>query len=181
MRKLNEFSIDFVKLENDSYQYEYVIDNDFFELFEGSIIQKGKLQAVVTLSKSESMLVMDFHIKGTVELICDRSLEEFDYQLDCNRKLIAKFSDHNEELSDELILIDKELADINVAQYIYEFIGLEIPIKKLHPRFVKEDDDSDEDILIYTSSSESAEEEKDTDEDIDPRWEALKKLNKNKK
>jgi len=53
---------------------------------------------------------------------------------------------------------------------MYEFISLEIPIKKLHPKFRDEEDDNGEGKIVYKSES------KDDDSDIDPRWEKLKKL-----
>jgi uncharacterized metal-binding protein YceD (DUF177 family) len=54
---------------------------------------------------------------------------------------------------------------------MYEFIALEIPIKKLHPRFEDETEDGTEGKIIYTSSTGQPDEET-----IDPRWEKLKKL-----
>jgi uncharacterized metal-binding protein YceD (DUF177 family) len=54
---------------------------------------------------------------------------------------------------------------------MYEFIALEIPMKKLHPRFQNETDDEAEGKVIYSSGTEASE-----DEPIDPRWEVLKKL-----
>jgi len=59
---------------------------------------------------------------------------------------------------------------------MYEFIGVEIPIKKLHPRFQEEENEDDETNgkLIYTSSTDTTSGE--DDDQIDPRWEQLKKL-----
>eukprot|EP00744_Colponema_vietnamica_P020645 GILI01029368.1.p1 GENE.GILI01029368.1~~GILI01029368.1.p1 ORF type:complete len:154 (+),score=8.20 GILI01029368.1:202-663(+) len=153
------------------------------------------------------MIQLLYHIVGSVELTCDRSLDTFDFPVDITQKMILKFSDHTEEISDELMLIDRNTQYINVAQDIYEFIGLQIPMKKLHPRFqveeqtflsdFDEDDDSDEDFedlvwedddegeIVYSTStadSEDDDDEEQTNEDepeIDPRWAILKKLNNN--
>ena len=66
-----------------------------------------------------------------------------------------------------------------MAQFIYEFINLEVPIKKLHPRFQEEetqDDDSDS-LLIYSTEAENEADSDSPSEDlIDPRWLALKSL-----
>jgi uncharacterized metal-binding protein YceD (DUF177 family) len=125
---------------------------------------------------------MTIKVKGSVELICDRSLEEFDFPIDTENRILFKFGDHNEEVSDEIIIIDRNTQRLNVAQHIYDFISLAIPMKKIHPRFQEdtedEEDDETEVKLIY-SSAEIEEEFKDEKEDIDPRWELLKNLKNN--
>jgi uncharacterized metal-binding protein YceD (DUF177 family) len=72
-------------------------------------------------------------------------------------------------------MIHRDSDHLELGQYIYEFIGLAIPMKKLHPRYEGELDleDESEGKIIYTSGSDSGDE---GDEDIDPRWEQLKKL-----
>jgi uncharacterized metal-binding protein YceD (DUF177 family) len=68
-----------------------------------------------------------------------------------------------------------------VAQYIYEFIGLAIPMKRLHPRFEEEEqeDEDIEGILIYSTKKEGDDPEDEEDEKIDPRWDILNNLKKN--
>ncbi len=204
---LNTFKIDIFRLENKHYVHEFEGSDDFFVALEQDLIEKGHFKATVTLDKSEVMIQLLYHIEGSVELTCDRSLDTFDFPVDVTQRMILKFSDHTEEISDELMLIDRNTQYINVAQDIYEFIGLQIPMKKLHPRFQveeqpflsdldDEDDDSDEDfedlvwedddegeIVYSTSTADSDDDEEETADDeepeIDPRWAALKKLNNN--
>lgn len=221
---LNTFKIDIFRLESKQYMHEFEGNNDFFEALDQNLIQKGHFKASVDLNKNETMIQMVYKISGSVELTCDRSLDLFDFSVDITQKMILKFSDHNEEITEELMLIDRNTQYINVAQDIFDFIGLQIPIKKLHPRFIQdevtyeslmrkfddeyEEEDLDEDNLDddfdfgddYSDNSESNDEESEDegeivystiknqeDEDeitevqkpIDPRWEALMKLNKN--
>jgi uncharacterized metal-binding protein YceD (DUF177 family) len=82
-----------------------------------------------------------------------------------------------------VLQIVPETQYINVAQHLYDYIGLAIPMKKLHPRFVEEDQEREDDpeaegLLIYSTGSEGEEDEDDDDEDgpLDPRFAALKKL-----
>ena len=225
---LNTFKIDIFRLENKQYLHEFEGNNDFFEALDQELIQMGNFKATVVLNKNETMIQMMYHITGSVELTCDRSLDLFDFPVDITQKMILKFSDHNEEITEELMLIDRNTQYINVAQDIFDFIGLQIPIKKLHPRFIK--DEVTYESLMKKFEDEYKEEEKDIDEDdlddddldfgddeddnfesndeesedegeivystiknesqvddesievqkpIDPRWEALMKLNKN--
>ena len=171
MKTLREYDIEIFRLSNKLHEFRYEFDDRFFENFDNSLISKGNGTVELAINKTTTLMELNFRLKGTIELICDRSLEPFDFEINSERDLIIKFGDVDEELSDEISMIHWDTQRINVAQYIYEFIGLEIPMKKLHPRF---EDEGDQDEMIYQS-----EENKTNEEDIDPRWEALKGL-KNK-
>ena len=67
---------------------------------------------------------------------------------------------------------------INIAQHIYDFIGISLPMKKLHPRFRNEDIDEDG-LMVYTSVKEQESSEDLKEQEIDPRWAALGKLRMN--
>lgn len=182
MKARRLFDIDILQLSYGSHEYEYAIDSSFFEGFEDSLIEKGDLTVKVILDKSETLLQADFVINGYVELTCDRSLENFDFPVKVTNHMIFKYGSEFSELTDEIVTIPRDLPTLNVAQYIYEFIGLAIPIKKLHPRFVAEDDTEDsEGILIYSTKKEGDEEEdhNENDETKDPRWDILNNLKKN--
>ena len=219
---LNTFKIDIFRLENKQYLHEFEGNDDFFEALDQELIQKGNFKTTVVLNKNETMIQMMYKITGSVELTCDRSLDLFDFPVDITQKMILKFSDHNEEITEELVLIDRNTQYINVAQDIFDFIGLQIPIKKLHPRFIKdevtydslmkkfedeyidEDDLDNDDDLDFDDDDDNFESNDEESEDegeivystienenqaddetievqkpIDPRWEALMKLNKN--
>ena len=46
-----------------------------------------------------------------------------------------KYGDKDEEITDEIMIIHRDTATLELGQYIYEFIALAIPLKKLHPKF----------------------------------------------
>ena len=175
MKSLRDFDIDIFRLGNEPNEFHYTFDDKFFEKFENSLISKGNGTVDVVINKTPTLMELEFKLKGEVELICDRSLDPYQHKFDSERNLIIKFGEVDEELSDEIIMVHWDTQRINIAQFIYEFIGLEVPMKKLHPRYEGEDDDESEEEMIYQSKSEEQEE----NNDIDPRWEALKGL-KNK-
>ncbi|MCU0446018.1 MAG: DUF177 domain-containing protein [Microscillaceae bacterium] len=178
MQSLAPYQINIASLKNQDYDYNFVVQEAFFAHFPHSLIERGNLKANLRLRKSETMMELDFEIKGSIELICDRSLEAFAEPIHIKEKLILKFSDHNEEVTDELEFIARGTTDINVAQYLYEFINLAVPIKKLHPKFRNEPEDDAEEILVYSSENIDNQNNHPEDESIDPRWQALKKLKK---
>lgn len=180
MKKLRDYEIGIAKLSNKKHAYEFEMDDSFFSLFEQEIILGGKLLAKVELDKNESLLKLHFAIHGDVRLTCDRSLEEFDQPVEIEETLLIKYGPEQAELDEDLWQITPETQTINVAQHLYDYIGLSLPMKKLHPRFVEElDEDDERDILIYSShkDGESDSDDSDDDDDTDPRWNALKNLN----
>lgn len=181
MKDIKAYNIDINKLSNKKHTYDFEGGATFFENFEQSLIQEGNFKVQLTLDKSETMIQLYFHITGIVQLICDRTLEPFDYPLDINQKLILKFGEESTALTDEIELIPRDTQQINVAQYIYEFIGLAVPMKKLHPKLAGQPyQETDEEILIYSSetSPEGDNLAGKSEDAADPRWDILKKLKK---
>lgn len=180
MNALREYTIKIANLEEKVYTHSFKADNSFFKAFEQDLIEKGDFETNLSIEKTGSMLRLKFKIVGSVGLTCDRSLEEFDEYFDLDEQLIIKFGDHYEELSDEIILLPKDQAEFNIAQHLYDYIALTIPIKKLHPRFRDdEDQDETEGHVVYSTADKEDETDSSADELFDPRWEALRKLNKN--
>ena len=177
MTNLQDFAIDIYKLTNKVYTYQYAIDESFFAHFEGNQLDKGQLTANVTLDKQQTLIVARFVIKGTLTLVCDRSLEEFDYPLHTEQTLVYQYGEEEEELTDEIVVITRHTQQINVAQPIYEFVVLAVPMKRLHPRYAQDDQPFFEGEIVFSSSSEATTDVA-TETTADPRWEALKKLKK---
>ena len=181
MNPLRAYDIHIVGLDNKRYEYDFTSDKSFFVALEQELIPTGNVQTHLVLEKSETMIRLEFHIVGAVEQTCDRSLDEYDEPVDTQQTMLLKFGDHNEELSDEIELIERNTTTINVARYIFEFISLSLPMKRLHPRFRDEgetDGDDENGKLIYRSSTETND-DADDQSGIDPRWAALRKLSDN--
>jgi len=175
---LNTYNIDIFKLSNAKHNYDFEVSPSFFEEFEDSEVTNGQADVKVLLNKSETMIEANIQIKGSVKLTCDRSSEEFDHMLDTDNNIIFKYGDDWEELSDEIITIPRGEQRINLAQYIYEFIGLAVPMKRLHPRFEQDEDDETNE-MVYSSHDENEEEDNSsTTEEVDPRWAKLKEIKK---
>lgn len=174
MGLLNLYKINLVSLKNGLHTYQFEVKDEFFTNFEDSFITEADIEVKLNLTKQINLLIAEFKIVGSTKLICDRSLEEFDYQINTTYTLHFKYADNFEEISDEIIHIPFGLQQLDLSQYIYEYIGLSVPMRKIHPKFA--DDDSDEEFEeIY--SSEVDETEDDNDE-VDPRWAALNKIKK---
>lgn len=181
MKALRDFDIHIFKLSNGLHQYQFEIGDAFFKLFKNELVQQGKLTVDISLEKSDRMIQLQPIIQGIITLICDRSLEEFEEEIHSDRTMLYKFGEEEQELSEDVMVIHKDTQTINVASILLEFILLEVPMKKIHPKYREEFDDDDESelLVVYTSEAdETEEEEPDNEEQIDPRWEKLKNLKK---
>jgi len=172
--KGSDYDIEIYKLANGKHQYTFEVQDAFFDRFENSLIEKGAATVVVDLEKTDALIKMAFDIEGMYELICDRSLDAFMYPFSTNATVLFKYGDEPQELDDDVYVIMKSAQRLNVAQLIYEFISITIPMKKLHPRF-QDEPDEDEDSLVYTSKENGLSDEED-DIETDPRWLKLKNL-----
>jgi uncharacterized protein len=167
---VTNFSVNILGLSKKEHSFDFHLSETFFAKYGKEVVSGGDFDAKVILNKRETLIEADFKIQGKAHLICDRSLDPFDHPMEIDKKVIFKYGDVAGEISDEIIVVPHDLDVLDVGQLMYEFIVLDIPIKKIHPRFENDDDEieNEEGKLIYqTEKDETA---------IDPRWEALKKL-----
>jgi len=169
---LKDFSVNILGLSQKTHQFSFHLDNAFFDAYKNSLVTKGDFQTALALDKHETFIEAQFKIQGVAELICDRSLESFEFLIDLNEKIIFKYGEEEGELSEEIVVITRDRVSIDFGQYLHEFITLAIPMKKLHPKYQESDDDSNEGQLVYTSAPSNVDD--DLVEPVDPRWEKLK-------
>ncbi len=165
---MNNYSIPFVGLKLGQHQFEFDVDDKFFELFEYSVIEKGNFHVHLMMEKQTTMLLLDFNISGTLHTHCDRCGGALEVPVDGTQPLIVKFGADEYQSSDEILVIPPSEYEVNVGPFIYEFITLLLPYKHLHGE--GECNKAAVKLLEQLSSN-------DDDEDTtDPRWDALKKL-----
>jgi uncharacterized metal-binding protein YceD (DUF177 family) len=166
-----QFLISFGGLKAGIHEFEFDIDDRFFENFEYSEIKKGSLKVLIEIEKQERMLILNFSISGFIETTCDRCLDVFPLSIEGKYPLFVKFGSDFHEESDDVIVIPQHETRFDAEHYIYEFITLLVPIRHVHPQ--SEDGTSGCDPLILKKIEELKHTEK-----SDSRWEILKKLKK---
>jgi uncharacterized protein len=151
--------------------YEFKIDKEFFDLFEESEIKEGKLVAVAEVDKSPSHFDLNIRISGEVEVSCDRCLRMFSHPVKCENKLLVKFGQEKNDENPEIITIPRDANELDLKQYLYEFIYLALPIRRMHPDNADGTSKCDPQML-QKLKEHLVEKEKNND----PRWNELKKL-----
>ena len=115
------------------------------------------------------MLILNFALNGNIVLACDLCGEDFNQAIEANEIQLVKFSDENfEQEDDEITYLLPSDYKIDVSKYIFDFICLNIPMKRTHKL-----GNCDEETL------ENINTESENEQEIDPRWEKLKKLRNN--
>lgn len=184
MGKFSLYNIPLRGLSEGKHEFEYDLDNKFFALIDDGTadVKKGSLKVSLSLKKTLMTFELHFDINGAVQVPCDRCLDDISMDVDTKNKLIVKFGKEYSEESDEIVIIPEEDGEINIAWFLYEFIVLSLPGKRIHPPGTcnkmmssklnkhkaksaddDSDDDSDDDDTIEDDSSFS-----------DSRWDALR-------
>lgn len=164
MRK-KDFDIEFSGLALGEHNYQFELNDSFFELFEYDEHSGLEAKVDVRLKKNNTFLEFHFQLSGQLQVTCDRSGESFVESIQNEFDLVVKFGEVYNDDDDETLIIPREAYQVSAAQYIFELIVLAIPQKHIHP-----------DVLSGKISLELPEVEEQEKEEIDPRWDKLKDL-----
>lgn len=132
-------------------------------------------QINITFYRALHFIRVNFTVHSEIELECDRSLDLFDYPVDADYEIVFKV-DVEEETEDENGAVRRfnfSSNSFSIADEVRDTIILQVPMQKVHPRYLNEDGTPKE---FETKAFGKAEEDYENEEKIDPRWEDLKKL-----
>jgi len=177
MNRKKEYLIPFVGLKLGKHHFEYQINNAFFGIFEYDEFKNSDIKVDLVLEKKSNMLELGFKHKGTVNVPCDLTGEDFDLPIKGKLKLIVRFGETFNNDNEELLILPFGEFEIDVAQYIYEMIVLSVPLKRVHPG-VKDGSLKTETLekLDELKVKEQNKGKENKEENIDPRWDKLKQL-----
>jgi uncharacterized protein len=126
----SQYTIQFGGLSIGEHQFEFEVTQKFFEQFKDSEITKANVQVKANLIKQNSLMHILFSFEGTVNLSCDRCLIDYDCPISGQEKLIIKHG-NPEESNDEILVLKEGLEEADFTQYLYEYIELAIPSRKV--------------------------------------------------
>jgi uncharacterized metal-binding protein YceD (DUF177 family) len=171
-----QFSIPFVGLADGDHQFHFEIGDAFFQALEYSVIEGGNLDVEVLLNKKPNMITLRFEFKGNVKVTCDRCAVHVSYPVEGQQRLIIQLGDGHAE-DDELIVLPRGEFEFNIAQHLYEYIALSLPLRIVPCE--ESGDTSVCDQTVIQRLDDMMRSVEDEEEPLDPRWEKLKGLNSN--
>lgn len=176
MRK-QHYKIAFTGLKLGVHEFMFEVTETFFESYEHLEIEKANCQINLTLEKQSTMLVLSFDITGSVTLPCDRCSYPTEVEVEGEYGLIAKFSEMEIQNTEEIIYLPPSEYQIDIREFLYEFIQLSLPIKKVHSESAcNQGVINNLDKYLITENQEDKDLENNSG--VDPRWAALVKLKK---
>lgn len=183
MEDKNSYTIDLLDSQIKGKRFEYYIDDRFFQKMEG-LINRGKLCSIVECVEAGSLFKFIIHTEGVIVVPCDRCLADLELRIETTDELNVKLGDDYADEGDCVVVSEAE-GYLDLAQFIYEFIALSMPISCCHEPGKCDTTMMDELSKHQTARSgiEDGERQEFTntevaseESEIDPRWAALKKL-----
>jgi uncharacterized protein len=174
----SQYIIQFGGLPVGLHDFEFDVNDSFFNKIENSEIQKADIQVDATLTRQNHLLQMHFNIYGTVGIDCDRCLKYFDYPIDAEGDLVIKHGSP-EESTDEILVIPEGQEEFDVSHYLYEYIVLAIPARRVPCELDEKSFICDYEMLDKLNKL-AQEPGKKEEESINPIWEKLNKIKFNK-
>lgn len=168
-----DYTIPINDLKEGRHQYKFDVADGFFDGFPESEIKKCSVSVDVDLTKRSNGIETFFHLMGTVRVVCDRCLDEFDMPIEYDGHLFFEQGDNADEVSDELVIIPRNESHLDLKQYIYEFISLAVPCQKYHPEDENGNSACDPEMIKRLNDIKATEPD---DQATDPRWDKLKDL-----
>lgn len=174
MKRSKEYIIPFKGLKLGGHQFKYSIEKKFFETYQYDEFIDSNVEVTLRFVKKETLFELFFNMNGTVLVNCDISGEEFNQSVEGSLNLIVTFGETFNNDNEELLIIPHHDYELDISQFIYELIVLNTPIKRIHPGVL-------DGTLHSKALDKLATLQKKTQEDkIDPRWDKLKELIKDK-
>ena len=187
MGKFTAFKLPLRGMTRGTQEFEYTLDTEFFRNMESEDIIKGNVNTHLTVNCKGDFFELFFTLEGNIFIPCDRCLDEMEHIVDTEYRLCVKYGEEYNDENDELLIIPESDNYLNVAYMLYDTVALTIPLKHVHPagkcnkgmtKYLKNnavegyDDDLDFDEAFDNEEIEN-------NSQVDPRWEALKKLTEN--
>ena len=135
MSRRREFEIAFVGLKPGIHEYNYVINDKFFEIFQQQDFRNCEANVRLLLDKKSSFMLLKFEIGGTLEVTCDRCSNNLPLELWDEFNITVKMVEEPElmngqEEDPDVYYISRNESHIDVSNWIYEFINLSLPMQK---------------------------------------------------
>ena len=130
-----EYEIAFVGLKPGIHEFNYDIDDKFFEPFQQQDFHNCKAKVKLILDKKSGFMLLKFEVGGLLDVSCDRCNSNLPLELWDEFIITVKMVDEpgimNAQDDDpDVYYISRAESHISVEEWIYEFINLSIPMHK---------------------------------------------------
>ena len=130
--EVNTFTIPLEGLPFGHSDYQYVINDKFFEDKDYSEVKKGVVNLHLGVEKMETMFVLTMNFEGKVVLQCDRCGDDYEQKIEDSAEIYLKYGAEKDDEGEDVIIITKDDSEFDLSDLIYEYIILSLPIHRTH-------------------------------------------------
>jgi len=101
-----------------------------------SEISDASIHVQLRLVKHTRFFELNFKLNGWVKVSCDRCLDPLRLDMASDVQMFVKFGNHageDETEDNDVIILPYDQDRLDVAQYLYEYAHLNLPIRRVHP------------------------------------------------
>ena len=175
--KKQEFIVPIAGLKDKVYQFEYELEDSFFDTVNEPLVSDPQIEVNITFDKTNEPYVLDFNITGDFACECDRCATPIRVAVNSDHRLFVKFGQAAEHANEtEVMYISREDHQIELDEVLFDFVYISIPMAK-RCSTIADIAKCDKIVEAYLTQ-ELSNKEKDVETSSDLRWEALKNLKK---
>jgi len=172
VKKNGAYVIRFQELKEDTEVFEFTLREKFFQYNTSSDWESGNVDARVVVTKRPDGITLNVNLEGELTVICDRCLDAFPFRIETGDVLYVKYGEQTGEVDDDVVIISREENRIDLESYLYEYLVLALPVKRVHPDDQEGKSTCNRQMLEKLDEHIIVEDTKETD----PRWDELKKI-----
>ena len=136
MSQRREYEIAFVGLKPGMHVFEYRVEDKFFVPYGEQDFTNCIANIKLSLDKKNGFMQLKFDVDGTVDVICDKCGNTLPMQLWDEFNIIVKMVDEPELMNEQeedpdVYYISRGESHLHMADWIYEFVNLSIPLQKM--------------------------------------------------
>ena len=138
MKNTREFELAWVGLKPGLHEYAFTLGDSFFKEMEApEEFSNWDVAVKLFFEKHSTFFRLRFEVGGRVTVACDRCADPFPLQLWDEFSLIVKLAGEDDaetgEEEADVVFIPRSETVLNVAEWLYEFSLLSVPLQRLHP------------------------------------------------
>jgi len=174
MNVLDHFAIPYKGLGVGLHELHFQVDNDFFASFEEPVLDNGNFEVILHLDKRIDHSILTFEVMGHTVTTCDRCTAEIKLPVNGEYTLHLKFSESEVE-EEEIVYLHPDTSIVNVAKYVYDVIGVSVPMTNIYD--CENDPYKNCNEQVLNRLGPQADDEQISNDEMPSPWDGLKGMN----
>lgn len=129
---MKRYVIDAQTVQQSDFEFELQVGMELFEAMEMTEISAADFKLSVSGHKEASnRTVIELSGEGTAVTACDRCLDDVTLDVDVEAAMTILFGDEAKAFDGEQVTLQRG-DELNIAQFVYDSIMLDLPIVRVH-------------------------------------------------